>query len=256
MVNAAIVTTLLEYPGSPVHQALPDAFMRRIPLGIVMGLVIVAIVYSPWGKRSGAHINPAVTWMFYRLGKISLRDALLYTVAQFLGGIAAAQAMEALLGDPFTHPAVKYATTRPGEAGVGAAFGAEFTITFVLMLTALLFMSAKRLERHTGAICGVLIMLYLFFETPLSGMSLNPARSFGSALAGNVWDGIWVYFVAPPLGALLAAQVFVWIRRDNDACAKLDHSSKLACIFCDYRKKQLPHVPVEDPPHRSDHEPA
>lgn len=242
MVNAAIMTTLLEYPHSPVHRAISSAFLRRIPLGIVMGLVIVAIIYSPPGKRSGAHINPAVTWTFYRLGKISFRDAVAYTIAQFLGAIAAAETMKLLLGAPFASDSVKYATTRP-EYGVFWAFVAELAITFVMMLVMLFFMSKKKLEKYVGWIAGALIMLYLFFETPLSGMSLNPARTFGSAFAGNIWDGIWLYFVAPPMGALLAAETFLAIGDNDTVCAKLCHAGHADCIFCNYRNERIPHFP-------------
>lgn len=245
MVNAAWVTTLLEYPGSPVHQAIQSDFLRRIPLGIAMGVAIAIIVYNPGGKRSGAHINPAVTWAFLRLGKISRRDAIFYTLFQFLGGIVAAFTMKALLGKPFTHPKVRYAATVPGpETGPWAAFAAEFVITFILMFLILICMNNKKLEKFTGAVVAGLIMIYLWFETPLSGMSLNPARTFGSALAGGVWDGLWVYFTAPPLAALLAAEVFLRIKgADGIACARLAHGSDAESFLCG--DQPLPKFPVQ-----------
>lgn len=245
MINAAWITTLLEYPGSPVHQAIESKFLRRIPLGIAMGVVIAIIIYNPGGKRSGAHINPAVTWAFLRLGKIGKRDAFFYTVFQFLGGIAAAFTMKALLGEPFTHMKVRYATTFPGpEHGPWVAFVAEFIITFILMLVVLLFMGNKKLEKFTGAAVAFLIMVYLWFETPLSGMSLNPARTFGSALAGGVWDGLWVYLTAPPLAALLAAELFVRMKgSDGIACARLAHGRDAESFLCG--DQPLPEFPVQ-----------
>jgi aquaporin Z len=69
MIGAGAFTTLFEYPGSPVRQAIPSEMMRHAGLGLVMAFVTAAIIYSPWGKKSGAHINPAVTWSFFRLGK-------------------------------------------------------------------------------------------------------------------------------------------------------------------------------------------
>jgi aquaporin Z len=86
MVSAGLFGTLLEYPQSPVHQAIADDGLRRMLMGVAMGLTAVAIIYSPWGQQSGAHLNPAVTLTFLRLGKIARADALFYITAQCLGG--------------------------------------------------------------------------------------------------------------------------------------------------------------------------
>ena len=75
MVSAAAMTTLLEHPASPVRLALPDPILRRILMGLAMGLTAASLIYSPWGRRSGAHFNPAVTLTVLRLGKVSRRDA-------------------------------------------------------------------------------------------------------------------------------------------------------------------------------------
>src|SRR5260370_36071612 len=85
MISACIFDALLEYPVSPVHQAIPDPIGRRIMIGLARGLTAVALIYSPWGKRSGAHFNPAVTLTFCWLGKVTAWDACFSTVAQFLG---------------------------------------------------------------------------------------------------------------------------------------------------------------------------
>ena len=77
MISACCVVALLEYPGSPARQALPNADGRRLLIGVGMGLTAVALIYSPWGKRSGAHMNPAVTLTFSILGKIGARDAIM-----------------------------------------------------------------------------------------------------------------------------------------------------------------------------------
>src|SRR5690242_11368043 len=86
MVSAAAFTTLLRHPVSPIAAWAVRPFVRRIPMGIAMGLTLVAIVYSPLGRRSGAHMNPALTLTFLRLGKMSAIDAAVYVVAQFAGG--------------------------------------------------------------------------------------------------------------------------------------------------------------------------
>jgi aquaporin Z len=80
----------------------------------------------------------------------------------------------------------------------------------------------SRFKRFTGCAAGVMVALYITFEAPLSGMSMNPARTFGSAVIGNVWYGWWIYFTAPVLGMLVAVEV-TRIRR-GVACGKLTHS--------------------------------
>src|SRR5689334_13092656 len=86
MISAGVVATLLDYPGSPVHRAIADPTLRRVLGGIAMGLTAIALIYSPWGQRSGAHMNPAVTLTFLRLGKIHRGDAFAFVLAQFIGG--------------------------------------------------------------------------------------------------------------------------------------------------------------------------
>ena len=215
MTCASILTTLLVYPESPVSQAVKEPAAKLALLGIGMGFVIAGIMYSPWGKRSGAHINPAVTWAFYRLGKIKLADAIFYTIAQFLGAIGAVQIMRLLIGAPYRHPSVDHVVTIPGPDGAWAAFAAEFLISFILMYVALTAVNDKRLEKWAGAIVGVLLMFYLAVETPFSGMSLNPARTFGSAFAARKWEGLWVYFTSPMLAMLLAAEIYRRVQKER-----------------------------------------
>lgn len=230
---------LLEYTGSPVRHAIPDAFVRRILMGLAMGLTATAIIYSPWGKQSGAHFNPAVTLTFYRLGKVSKWDALFYIVAQFCGGIAGVLLALALLGGAVADPSVNYVATLPGARGVGLAFLAELAIAFVLMTMILHVSNTARLAKFTGIFAGALVAAYITFEAPLSGMSMNPARSFGSALPGQIWQGLWIYFIAPPAGMLLASQVYaVRPGRKRILCAKMHHQNDKRCIFCLHRKQE------------------
>ncbi|MGJ3251177.1 MAG: aquaporin [Elainellaceae cyanobacterium] len=118
MVAAGMATTVIEYPDSPVPQLIPDAFLRRMIIGIAMGLTAIAIIYSPWGKRSGAHINPAVTLTFFRLGKIAPWDAGFYVMAQFSGGLTGIALTAWLIGAPFQTPPVNYLVTVPGTDGL------------------------------------------------------------------------------------------------------------------------------------------
>ena len=130
--------------------------------------------------------------------------------------------------------------TVPGEAGVAVAFLAEVAITFVLMLTVLFVSNAPRLARYTGLFVGGLVFLYITFEAPLSGMSMNPARSFASAFLSDNWTGWWVYFTAPLLGMSLAAALYVRLRGPAGVrCAKLHHDNPHRCIFCEYQSEQM-----------------
>jgi aquaporin Z len=236
MVSACLFATLLEHPSSPVRQAVMNALLRRIPMGLAMALTAMAIIYSGWGQRSGAHLNPALTLTFWRLGKVKAWDAIFYVAAQFVGGITGVAVAAAALGLRLAHPAVNYAATVPGAGGVGAAFGAELLMTFVLMTVILIATNRPGLNRFTGVFAGMLVASYIVFEAPVSGMSLNPARTLGSAVHAHVWTALWVYFTAPLLGMLAAAQLYVSTRGlDAVLCAKLHHENLQRCIFrCNY----------------------
>lgn len=232
MISACGFGVLLEYPGSPVHQAIADPFFRRVLMGLAMGLTAVGIVYSPWGKRSGAHFNPSVTLTFFRLGKIEKWDAVFYVLAQFAGGIAGVAIASLTLKGMLGAPQVNYVATQPGRYGMGAAFLAEAVISFVLMTVVLNVSSRMSIARYTGLFSGSLVVTYISLEAPISGMSMNPARTFGSALAAQAWDVLWIYFTAPPLGMLLAAEVYSRLKgAGNVLCAKLHHHNQQRCIF-------------------------
>jgi len=236
MVSALGCTVLLEHPASPVHAALPDPTLRRALMGLAMGSTAITLVLSPWGQRSGAHFNPALTLSFFRLGKIEPADALGYVAAQFVGGALGVVVIAALLGSRVADPQVNYAATLPGMAGVATAFGAELAISFVTMLTVLTVSNHARLARFTPLFVGALVAAWITIEAPLSGMSMNPARSFASAASAGHFSSLWLYFTAPPLGMLLAAEVFVRVRGSRAVhCAKLHHQNAQRCIFrCGY----------------------
>jgi aquaporin Z len=235
MVSAALFTALFEYPGSPVHRLIPDGFIRRALIGLAMGLTAIALIYSPGGQRSGAHMNPATTLTFLRLGKIMPWDATFYIAAQFVGGIGGVLLSRLLLGGILAHSSVRYVTTVPGPAGAGAAFIAETLIACGMMLMVLFVTDTPTIARYTGWFAGALVFLYITFEAPLSGMSINPARTAASAVPSGIWTSGWVYFTAPVLGMLLAAQVYRGASGSSPgACPKLHHGTKQRCIFCGY----------------------
>ena len=231
MLSAATMTSLLEHPASPVRALLTDPTTRRGVMGVAMGLTAAALIYSPWGRRSGAHNNPAVTLTFFRLGKISRRDALAYIAAQFAGGAAGIAVAAMLLRPWIGHPTVNYVATLPGPNGSIVAFAAEAAISFVMMLVVLTTSSHARAARFTGGMAAVLIACFITVEAPLSGMSMNPARTLGPDLVGDMFHGIWIYFVAPPLGMLAAAEAVTRLRCHRSIrCAKLYHDTG-HCIF-------------------------
>jgi aquaporin Z len=232
MVSATLFTILLEHPASPLRQALPDDLTRRLLMGLAMGGTAIAIIYSPWGRRSGAHMNPSVTLTFLRLGKIAPADAFFYMAAQFAGGLLAVLLVASVARMALADPAVRYAATVPGPGGPWIAFAAEVAISFVLMLTVLGVSNSARLARFTGLAAGGLVAAWITFEAPLSGMSMNPARSVASAVPAGALGPLWIYFTAPPLGMLLAAESYRALRGTRAvACAKLHHDASFRCIF-------------------------
>jgi aquaporin Z len=233
MISACLFGTLMENPYSPVRQAIDDPLQRRILMGLAMGLTAIAIVYSPWGKQSGAHINPSVTLTFFRLGKVKGWDAGFYIASQFVGAVAGVLASAAVLGDLLGDPHVNYVATVPGSYGVLAAFACEVVISFVLMTVVLYVSNNPRLHRFTGLCAGLLVACYITFEAPISGMSMNPARTFGSALSGQIWSSLWIYFTGPVIGMLLASEAHLRMAGGRSvACAKLHHQNDKRCIFC------------------------
>jgi aquaporin Z len=232
MLSACAFGALLDYPGSPVHRGIPDAAVRRVLFGAAMALTNILNIYSPWGRRSGAHLNPAVTWTFHRLGKVARADALFYTLSQFAGGILGVFVARLFLRSLIAHRAVNYVATTPGPAGVATAFVAEVVITFMLMMVILIASNSARLMRYTGILASLLVMIYISVEAPLSGMSMNPARTLGSAVFAATWTALWIYFIAPPLGMLLAAEVYLRLKGARPIyCAKLHHDNHTRCIF-------------------------
>ena len=238
MVSAAAFGVLLFHPGAATVRALPDPLPRRVLMGLAMGATAVALIRSPWGARSGAHFNPATTLTFWRLGKVAAPDALWYAAAQVVGGLLGILAAAALLGPALADPAVDYVATVPGLGGRVAAFAAEIAIAFVLMTVVLHASNHPRLAALTPYLVGALITAYIALESPISGMSMNPARSLASAVPAGTWAPLWIYLLAPPLGMLLAAETYA--RRRGLAavrCAKLHHDAVQPCIFdCRYRE--------------------
>jgi len=238
MISACVFTTVIEHPGSPIRQWISSAPVRRMVIGIAMGLTAIGLIYSPWGKQSGAHLNPSVTVTYLRLGKLTRTDAFFYVLAQFAGAAAGVLVSAVFLNPWISHPAVNYAVTVPGRYGTLVAFASELLISFLLMTLILVASNSKSFPAFTGILAGILLAVYITLEAPLSGMSMNPARTLGSALLSHVWKEWWLYFTAPPIGMLAAAELYRWRRGSSCViCAKLHHQNEKRCIFrCGFRE--------------------
>ena len=177
MISACAFTVFFMHPASPAQRWIVGEFSRRMVIGVAMGLTAIALVYSPWGKQSGAHFNPAVTLTFFRLGKVAPGDTFFYIISQFVGAVAGVLVSAVLLSRWISHPAVHYAVTTPGIHGAAVAFLGELVISFGLMTVVLLVSNSRTLPAFTGVFAGALVAAYITLEAPLSGMSMNPASS-------------------------------------------------------------------------------
>jgi MIP family channel proteins len=176
--------------------------VTHVGVSLVFGLVITALIYA-LGHVSGAHFNPAVTIGFWALGEFPGRRVPLYAAAQLLAAIAASSAVLGLFG-------------RTGSLGVTVPQGApavslvlEVLMTFLLVIV--IFGSAvhaKAVKSFAGIAIGGTIGLDALFGGPVSGASMNPARSLGPALVSGMWADQWIYVAGPLLGALLAVGAY------------------------------------------------
>lgn len=205
--------------GSPAATWLPDPFVRRLATGFLFGSVGALLALSPIGRISGAHLDPVLSWAFWGAGSLSPLDAACYTVAQFVGGGLAGLLLKPVWG-PFGRTAL-YGATVPSPAGAWPAVFGEVLATFALVGGILWFVGHERLRVFTPALIPPLVACLVAFEAPWSGTSMNPARSFGPALAAHTVGSLWIYVVGPAIGAGLAAVAVA--RSDRIHVAKLAH---------------------------------
>ena len=232
MISACVSCAVVEYPSSPLRLAISSELLRRMLIGLAMGLTAVCLIYSPWGKRSGAFMNPAMVISYVRLGRLKAIDAAGYIVGQFLGAAAGVVLSSLILGMWVRDPAVNYVVTVPGSQGLLAAWIGEFAIAAVMIGVVMGVNKVPRLAPYTGCFAAGLVALYITFEAPLSGMSLNPARTFGSAIVASAWTGWWIYLTAPVLGMFFGIEVHRRLTSGHHRlCGKLNHSGSVACFI-------------------------
>jgi MIP family channel proteins len=194
--------------GAIMTDRLSGGQVTHVGVGLVFGLVIAAMIYAT-GHISGAHLNPAVTLGFVLARHFPVRRLAGYWAAQVAGAIAAALCLRLLLGNV----AHLGATMPSGSGGAWQSFRFEALLTFFLMFVIMAVATDTRAVGQAAALAiGATVGLEALFAGPISGASMNPARSLGPALLANVWTAQWVYLIAPFLGAAAAALVYRWLR--------------------------------------------
>lgn len=215
--------------GSPLVQWLPNRAWRVLLQAICVAGGAMLVIYSPLGKRAGGHLNPAMTFGFWLLRKISTRDAVIYIAMQFLGAFTGTGLASVLFPELFH--SIHDGTTILG-AGVSPALGfaIEMGATWLLMVTVLVTVNSSWM-RWTGAIAGAEFALIYIELGRLTGASLNPARSLAPAVLAQFWQHQWIYWVAPPLGVALAVLLYRWgkLGTHKSYCCKLYHTDDIPC---------------------------
>src|SRR5579859_5516886 len=182
--------------------------VTHVGVGLVFGLIITAMIYA-FGHISGAHFNPAVTLGFVLTRHFPVRRLFFYWAAQCVGATLAALCLRLLLGD-----VASLGTALPmGNGGAWQSFGLETVLTFFLMVVIMAMATDTRAVGQAAALAiGATVMLEALFAGPISGASMNPARSLGPALVSWTWTDQWVYLAGPLLGAVAGALVYQYVR--------------------------------------------
>lgn len=232
--------TLLYEGGSPFDNLGVSREARSVLMGAAISSATYLIIRSPFGRRTGAHLNPALTGAYFWLGRIHRWDALAYIAAQFVGGSVGVFVAHILFGANLADFPVRYVVTLPGRFGYLLAFIAEFALAFTMMEVVLIVSNHRRLAKFSPLFVAFVTVFYFAFCTSISGYSVNPARSFSSALFARAWQGIWIYFAAPCFGMLSAAALYQRVLgRERIYCAKVFHDLHSVCPFnCRFEQLQ------------------
>ncbi len=192
--------------GAIVIDNVSGGQITHVGVGLVFGLVVAAMIYAT-GHLSGAHLNPAVTLGFVLARHFPLQRMAGYWLAQLAGAIAAALCLRLLFGD-----VAHLGATLP-SGSVWQSFALEALLTFFLMFVIMAVATDTRAVGQAAALAiGATVGLCALFAGPISGASMNPARSLGPAIVSATWTAQWIYLTAPFLGAALAALTYRWLR--------------------------------------------
>jgi len=243
MLSTCIFGTLTYGDESPFKLLALSAVSKSILMGTAVAMTTFMIIRSPFGRRSGAHLNPSVTLTFSWLGRVHRWDAAWYIVAHFTGAIAGVFVARQILGLRLSEPSVLYMVTVPGKHGEVITFLGEFLLSALLMATVLYSSNHRLLTRFTPVLVAVLTIFFFVLSPSHSGFSVNPARTFSSSLFAWIWQSIWIYFSAPCLGMLSAAAIYIkTVGLNRVYCAKVFHDMHSSCPF----RCQFEHV-FEEP---------
>jgi aquaporin Z len=210
--------------------------VKYLAIGLFFAMGLVIVVYSPLGKRSGAHVNPAVTIAFWLNGLMSGIDTLCYIVAQFAGAVLGAWFAFTLFD--WNNLAAALALPGVGSSGV-LVFFIEFIIVFAMIIAIFTFISSGKTGRFTGIAVGIYIVLVTVLFAAISGAGLNPARNLGPAVLLLNFDYIWIYFAASVLAAFAAYGLFRGATQGTQpVCCKLCYKTEGQCLFkcnCEFK---------------------
>ncbi|GCE31955.1 hypothetical protein KDA_74390 [Dictyobacter alpinus] len=227
--------------GSPLAILLPNRSVRWLMAGLMLATSGPLVAISPPGKLSGAHLNPAISLAFWLQGKMHQHDLIFYIVSQLLGAVFGAGLAVHIWGQRAA--SVHNGVTAPGAGyPLWSVFLIEMGCTCLLILAIFLFVSSPRLMHWTPLMNWMLVALIYWQVAPISGSSLNPARSFGPAFVSWFWHAQWVYVLASLCGALLAVVLFrmLMLAGNNDVLtAKMFHVPRYRCIFQQVQAAQI-----------------
>lgn len=200
------VTTVVRWVVGPsaLSEAVPGTRPQLFIIGAVVGALVVGLVLSPLGRRSGAHMNPAISFAMWRFGVIPGAAVAFYTAAQLAGSLLGVLAARCVWGDVAATAPVAYAALRPApDWSAAGLFAAEAATTGVIVLLVGVFAAVGHLTRFTPYMVGVVVCVAITLLGASTGGSANPARQFGPALAAGQFAYLWVYLLAPMLGAAM-----------------------------------------------------
>lgn len=214
MISACFFDGFLEHKNSFFHLQISNPHYRLVIMAIAMGFTALFIFLSPLTAPSGAFINPSVTIMRWRLGQLSLENTIWYSVFQTVGGLSAVYLMVVFMGNILTDSPVNYAVTVPGEnVQLWEAIGSETLSAFFMIAMVLFFSDSEKLKKSVPYLAALLVGVYVYFDGPISGFGMNPARTLASAIPAGIYTDFWIYMLCPTLGMLLAAELYLNVKK-------------------------------------------